>query len=155
MTIRSLFADFRVASAALLLLYGLASASEKPNVVFILVDDLGWMDLGCQGSSCYQTPHIDRLAAAGVRFTDAYASCPVCSPTRHLYISASTSASGKISRPGIPKRPRNSSTCYIAGERTLEPRCLNSMRISPEIDQKAARKAPRMDAVPICGDLSF
>ncbi|MDH3585186.1 MAG: sulfatase, partial [Phycisphaerae bacterium] len=48
----------------------------------ILVDDLGWMDLGCQGSKYYQTPHIDRLAAEGMRFTDGYAACAVCSPTR-------------------------------------------------------------------------
>jgi arylsulfatase A-like enzyme len=55
---------------------------NKPNVVFILVDDLGWMDLGCQGSLVYKTPNIDRLADSAMRFTDAYASCPVCSPTR-------------------------------------------------------------------------
>jgi arylsulfatase A-like enzyme len=56
--------------------------NTRPNVVFILVDDLGWMDLNCQGSAFYKTPNIDRFAASGVRFTDAYASCPVCSPTR-------------------------------------------------------------------------
>jgi arylsulfatase A-like enzyme len=54
----------------------------QPNIVFILIDDMGWRDLGCYGSSFYETPHIDRLAAQGVRFTDAYAACPVCSPTR-------------------------------------------------------------------------
>ena len=52
------------------------------NVVFFLVDDLGWRDLGCYGSDYYKTPHIDRLAGEGVRFTDAYAACTVCSPTR-------------------------------------------------------------------------
>ena len=55
---------------------------RKPNFVFVLVDDLGWTDLGCYGSSFYETPHIDRLASRGMRFTDGYASCPVCSPTR-------------------------------------------------------------------------
>jgi arylsulfatase A len=55
----------------------------KPmNVVFVLVDDLGWTDLTCQGSEFYATPNIDRLAASGIRFTDAYAACAVCSPTR-------------------------------------------------------------------------
>ena len=55
----------------------------KPmNIVLFLIDDLGWRDLGCQGSAYYQTPHIDRLAQEGVRFTDAYAACAVCSPTR-------------------------------------------------------------------------
>ena len=53
-----------------------------PNIVFILVDDLGWTDLGCTGSDLYETPHIDRLAAQGVRFTNAYSACTVCSPTR-------------------------------------------------------------------------
>ncbi len=55
---------------------------NKPNIIFILIDDMGWKDLGCCGSTFYETPHIDQLAAQGMRFTDAYASCPVCSPTR-------------------------------------------------------------------------
>jgi arylsulfatase A-like enzyme len=59
-----------------------AGEPEKPNIVFILIDDLGWKDLGCQGSTFFETPHIDRLAAQGMRFTDAYAACSVCSPTR-------------------------------------------------------------------------
>ena len=52
------------------------------NVIVVLVDDLGWKDLGCQGSDFYRTPNIDKLAAGGMRFTDGYASCAVCSPTR-------------------------------------------------------------------------
>ena len=56
--------------------------NSKPNVLFILADDLGWMDLGCQGSTFYETPNIDRLAARGVRLTQAYAANPLCSPTR-------------------------------------------------------------------------
>jgi arylsulfatase A-like enzyme len=58
------------------------SPPQKPNIVFILIDDLGWADVGCFGSKYYETPHIDRLATQGMRFTDAYAACPVCSPTR-------------------------------------------------------------------------
>ena len=58
------------------------TATAKPNVVFILVDDMGWMDLSCQGSDYFQTPNIDKLAAQGTRFTNAYAACSVCSPTR-------------------------------------------------------------------------
>ena len=54
----------------------------KLNFVFFLVDDLGWTDVGCYGSTFYETPNIDRLAEQGMRFTDAYAACPVCSPTR-------------------------------------------------------------------------
>lgn len=60
-----------------------AIANPKlPNIVFILVDDLGWHQLGCYGSRYYETPVIDRLAEESMRFTDAYAACPVCSPTR-------------------------------------------------------------------------
>ena len=57
-------------------------ASPQPNIILILVDDLGWMDLSCQGSRYYETPNLDRLAAQGMRFTNAYAACAVCSPTR-------------------------------------------------------------------------
>ncbi len=55
---------------------------RPPNVVFILIDDLGWADLGCYGSTFYETPNLDRLAAQGALFTNAYAASPVCSPTR-------------------------------------------------------------------------
>ncbi len=59
------------------------SADARPlNFVFILADDLGWRDLGCCGSAFYETPNLDRLAREGMRFTQAYAACPVCSPTR-------------------------------------------------------------------------
>ena len=58
------------------------AADEKLNFVLILVDDLGWMDLSCQGSDFYRTPNVDRLAAEGMRFTNGYAACAVCSPTR-------------------------------------------------------------------------
>jgi arylsulfatase A-like enzyme len=54
----------------------------KPNIIIILIDDMGWRDVGCFGSTFHETPHIDRLAAAGMKFTQAYAACPVCSPTR-------------------------------------------------------------------------
>ena len=56
--------------------------AARPNIVVFLVDDLGWADLGCYGSTLHKTPHIDALAASGTRFTQAYAACPVCSPTR-------------------------------------------------------------------------
>ncbi|MEE3086054.1 MAG: sulfatase, partial [Bacteroidota bacterium] len=57
-------------------------SDSPPNVLFILVDDLGWKDLSCYGSSFYETPNIDRLADMGFRFSQAYAAHPVCSPTR-------------------------------------------------------------------------
>ncbi|MHC4994713.1 MAG: sulfatase [Planctomycetota bacterium] len=59
-----------------------ASAADRLNVVLFLIDDLGWNDVGCSGSTFYQTPNIDRLAAEGMRFTNGYAACNVCSPTR-------------------------------------------------------------------------
>lgn len=63
-------------------LFANGNTDKKPNIVFILVDDLGWIDTGCYGSKYYETPNIDKLAAEGMRFTDAYAACAVCSPTR-------------------------------------------------------------------------
>jgi uncharacterized sulfatase len=61
---------------------GKSGSTARPNFLFVLADDFGWSHLGCYGSSYYETPNIDRLASEGMRFTDAYAACPVCSPTR-------------------------------------------------------------------------
>ena len=55
---------------------------KKPNIVFILADDLGWCDLGADGSSFHESPNLDRIAHEGMRFTQAYAACQVCSPSR-------------------------------------------------------------------------
>ena len=55
---------------------------ERPNIIMILIDDMGWRDLQCFGSSFYETPNMDALAAEGTVFTNAYAPCPVCSPSR-------------------------------------------------------------------------
>ena len=64
------------------LLFNPAIADERPNIVVFLVDDLGRQDLACYGSTFYETPNVDRIAREGALFTDAYAACPVCSPTR-------------------------------------------------------------------------
>lgn len=58
------------------------SKNQPPNVILILVDDLGWTDTRCYGSTFYETPNIDLLAAKGIRFTNAYSACTVCSPSR-------------------------------------------------------------------------
>lgn len=58
------------------------SQSSKKNVVLIVIDDLGWADLGCYGSTFYETPNLDKLAKEGYKFTNAYSASPVCSPTR-------------------------------------------------------------------------
>ena len=55
---------------------------KKPNIIFILADDLGWAELGCYGNDFHETPNLDRLANEGIRFTNAYAAAPVCSPYR-------------------------------------------------------------------------
>jgi arylsulfatase A-like enzyme len=72
------------------------AADRLPNVVLFLVDDLGWSDLGCYGSSFHETPHIDALAREGVRFTQAYAACHVCSPTRAAIMTGKYPASLRL-----------------------------------------------------------
>lgn len=63
-------------------LFSTATAADKPNIVLIFIDDMGWKDVGCYGSDFVDTPRIDQLASEGVRFTDFYAAGAVCSPTR-------------------------------------------------------------------------
>ncbi|TAN36769.1 MAG: DUF4976 domain-containing protein [Verrucomicrobia bacterium] len=80
-------AGFGLAGAALFPRLGTLHAAdfqrlEKPNILFILVDDYGIKDVGIEGSTFYETPHIDALARSGMRFTQGYATCPVCSPSR-------------------------------------------------------------------------
>lgn len=77
------------------------------NVVFILADDLGWTDLGCYGNKFNETPNIDKLATSGIRFTQAYAACPVCSPTRASILTGKYPARLQL-------------TNYIKGERKDE-----------------------------------
>ena len=69
-------------AAILIALPGIAAAAEKPNVVFLLADDLGWTGLRCCGSDLYETPNLDELASSGMKFSNAHTACTVCSPTR-------------------------------------------------------------------------
>jgi arylsulfatase A-like enzyme/lysophospholipase L1-like esterase len=97
---------------------------ETPNVVLVLVDDLGWADLACQGSRYHETPNIDRLAAEGVRFTDAYAACAVCSPTRAALLTGRSPARtgvtdwirARFQRPG-GTTPETNPTAFVGGPR--------------------------------------
>ena len=92
-----------------ILLFQQALASEdepRPNIVLILIDDMGWSDVGCFGSDFYETPNIDRLAARGMKLTSGYAACPVCSPTRASILSGKYPARLKL-------------TNFIAGRRRL------------------------------------
>lgn len=68
------------------------SKKQKPNFVFIVIDDLGWKDLTCYGSTFYETPNIDKLSLEGILFTAAYATSPVCSPTRAALLSGKNPA---------------------------------------------------------------
>lgn len=83
------------------------AAARPPNIVFFLADDLGQRDLGVYGSTFHETPHLDRLAREGARFTDAYAACPVCSPTRASVITGQwpqrTGITDYIGAPATPE----------------------------------------------------
>ena len=82
-----------------------AKRIQNPNVLLVLVDDLGWMDLHCQGNERLDTPHVDRLARDGMRFTRAYAAAPVCSPTRAAILTGKSPARLQITN-HIPDQKR-------------------------------------------------
>lgn len=90
---------------ALAISWGAAAQNTSPNIVFIMADDLGWKDLGCYGNPFNETPNIDKLASQGIRFTQAYAACPVCSPTRASILTGKYPARLQL-------------TNFIKGERT-------------------------------------
>ncbi len=79
----------------------------KPNIILILADDLGWSDLACYGNKFHETPNLDQLAAEGIRFTDAYAASPVCSPSRAAILTGRHPARTGITDwlPGRTDRP--------------------------------------------------
>jgi arylsulfatase A-like enzyme len=79
--------------------------ARRPNIVLILADDLGYGDLGCYGAKDVQTPHIDSIAAHGIRFTDYYANSPVCSPSRSALLSGFYPQHTGVWK-GIPERVR-------------------------------------------------
>lgn len=82
-----------------------------PNIIVMFIDDMGWTDLGCYGSKYYETPHIDQLAKDGMRFTQAYAACTVCSPSRAAVMTGKAPARLHI-------------TDWIAGHKPENPRLL-------------------------------
>lgn len=90
----------------------LLSKEKNPNIILILVDDLGWQDLQCYGSSFYETPNIDNLRSEGMMFTNAYSACPVCSPTRASILTGKNPAhlqfTGHITRIGRHRYPEYS-----------------------------------------------
>ncbi len=101
-----------------------ANASQKPNIVFILADDLGYGDLGCYGQQQIQTPNIDRLAAEGLRFTQAYAGSTVCAPSRCSLMTGLHTGHARTRGnryPDLPLRPQDVTVTEVlkkAGYRT-------------------------------------
>ncbi len=100
---------------------------SKPNIVFILADDLGWKDLACYGNPFNETPNLDKLAQSGIRFTQAYAACPVCSPTRASIMTGKYPArlqltnfiGGTRTDPKSPVLPARMKPFLEAGETTI------------------------------------
>jgi arylsulfatase A-like enzyme len=95
--------SFLTVSALLGGLCGEALTAERPNVVFILADDLGWGELGCYGQQKIPTPHLDRLAAQGTRFTRHYTGAPVCAPARCVLMTGRHSGHAEV-RGNLPAR---------------------------------------------------
>jgi arylsulfatase A len=92
-----------------------AESAKRPNVLLIMTDDMGWMDLHCQGNEILRTPNIDKFAAQGVRFTDAYAAAPVCSPTRAALITGLAPARLHITQHGPDGKQ------FWPDDRTIQP----------------------------------
>ena len=94
--------------AVLLLLFPLIIQAQKkdkrPNIIYIMADDLGFADLSCYGQKKYTTPNIDKLAAQGVKFNNAYAAAPVCTPTRAAFMTGKYPARTDISFLHIRRR---------------------------------------------------
>ncbi len=96
--------------------------AAKPNIVFIVADDLGWSDLGCYGSTFHDTPHLDQLAGEGLRFTQAYAAGAVCSPTRSSIMTGRVPVRTGVTDfiPGFPSTGRKLQTPRTRRELALE-----------------------------------
>ncbi|MCP4645056.1 MAG: sulfatase [bacterium] len=109
--------DFLLSMASVLGGTACATAARRvprrpPNIVLILIDDLGWRDVGCYGGEAFETPNVDRLAAQGLRFTQAYANCTVCSPSRAALMTGKNPArlgfTGHITAIGKHRHPEGS-----------------------------------------------
>ena len=94
---------------------GASLAAEKPNIIYIISDDLGYGDLGCYGANKVKTPNLDRLAAQGCRFTDAHATASVCTPTRFAFLTGRYA----WSQPGTGIAPGNAPALIAAGTTTV------------------------------------
>ncbi len=99
-----------------------AEESQRPNVLLILVDDLGYRDLGCYGADDIRTPNIDRLVGRGMRFTNFYANCPVCSPTRASLLTGCFPDA--VGVPGVIRTHRKNSWGFLSPSAVLLPAAL-------------------------------
>ena len=102
---RSLLSHFVLCVTALLLLVTEGATAEKPNIIVIMADDLGYGDLSCYGATALQTPNIDRLAAEGVRFTSGYCSASTCTPTRYSFLTGTYAFRGERTGIAPPNAP--------------------------------------------------
>lgn len=93
----------------------ISEAVEKPNVIVIMADDLGYGDVSCYGSTALRTPNIDRLAAEGIRFTSGYCSASTCTPTRYSFLTGTYA----FRQPGTGIAPPNSPALIQPGTKTL------------------------------------
>src|SRR5271170_8119240 len=91
-----------------------AQTPKKPNIIFILADDLGYGDLGCYGQKKIKTPNLDRLAAQGMRFTQAYAGSTVCAPSRCALMTGKHTGHAHIRGNGsVPLRPEDTTIATL------------------------------------------
>ena len=119
--------SLRTRLASFLCLFTLATTAstvERPNILFIFLDDYGWKDAGFMGSDFYETPNIDRLAAEGMIFTDAYSSAANCAPARACLLSGQYTPRHKIFNVGTSPRGKaqHRRLEHIAGTATLDPK---------------------------------
>ncbi len=113
---------FVLATGVALGLAGVAAAADRPNILFIMVDDLGIGDLACCGAPDMRTPNIDALMGAGCRFDNAYANCPVCSPTRAAFLSGRYP--DLVGVPGVVRTHRDNNWGYLDPGARLLPEVL-------------------------------
>ena len=102
-------------------------AEQRPNIIFVLADDLGWSDLGVQGSTYYETPHIDRLASQGMRW-NRYHNCQNCTPTRAALLSGQYAARTPRTSPALI-----GSVYRGSGDVTVRPFAATSVSAHPGI----------------------
>lgn len=99
---------------------------RKPNILFILADDMGWMDSSIYGSEYYETPNIDRIAKRGMLFTDAYSASPLCSPTRASIMTGKYPARLRITKPSCHREPEPDAPYFADSDepwrKVIEPR---------------------------------